>query len=87
MATSEDPAEMLHNALHHYLFKLKNSSENEIQLELDIITCDPLHFFNIPSNVHCTISSGPRRDKTSRWGFRQSDIQISLLSYRDKLEH
>ena len=30
---------------------------------------------------------GPRRDITWLRGSRQSDIQISLLSYRDKLEH
>ena len=27
--------------------------------------------------------NGPRRDKTCLQGFRQSEIQISLLSYRD----
>ena len=26
---------------------------------------------------------GPRREKTCLWGFRQSEIQTSLLSYRD----
>ena len=30
---------------------------------------------------------GPRREKTCLRGFRKSDIQMSLLSYRDKLEH
>ena len=47
LSTSEDTAEMLHNALHQGLYrllKLKNSSENEIQLELEIITCDPSIF-------------------------------------------
>ena len=29
---------------------------------------------------------GPRRDKTCLRGFRQSEIQTSLLSYRDQLE-
>ena len=30
---------------------------------------------------------GPRRDKTCPRGFRQSEFQTSLLSYRDKLEN
>ena len=29
---------------------------------------------------------GPPREKTCLWGFRQSEIQISLLNYRDQLE-
>ena len=37
---------------------------------------------NIP-----VFSYGPHPDKTCLPGFRQSDIQISLLSYKDKLEH
>ena len=31
--------------------------------------------------------NGPRREKTCLWGFCQSEIQISLLSYRDNLEN
>ena len=30
---------------------------------------------------------GPRREKTCLRGFRQSEIQTSLLSYRDELEN
>ena len=30
---------------------------------------------------------GPRREKTCIWGFRQSEFQNSLLSYRDALEN
>ena len=30
---------------------------------------------------------GPRREKTCLWGFRQSEFQTSLLSYRDYLEN
>ena len=30
---------------------------------------------------------GPRRDKACLWGFRQSETQTSLLSYRDQLEN
>ena len=30
---------------------------------------------------------GPRRNKICLRGFRQSEIQTSLLSYRDKLEN
>ena len=30
---------------------------------------------------------GPKCDKTCLWGFRQSETQTSLLSYRDKLEN
>ena len=30
---------------------------------------------------------GPRREKTCLRGFRQSEIQTSLLSYRDLLEN
>ena len=33
------------------------------------------------------VINGPRRDKTCLWGFRQSGIQTSLLSYRDLLEN
>ena len=29
------------------------------------------------------VSYGSRCEKTCLWGFRQSEIQISLLSYRD----
>ena len=32
------------------------------------------------------ITLEPRRDRTCLWGFRQSAIQTSLLSYRDWLE-
>ena len=32
---------------------------------------------------HGVLSIGPRRDKTCLWGFRQSEIQTSPLSYRD----
>ena len=28
-------------------------------------------------------TNGPHRDKTCLWGFRQSEFQTSLLSYRD----
>ena len=29
------------------------------------------------------VSYGPRREKTCLWGFRQSEFQTGLLSYRD----
>ena len=35
--------------------------------------------------IQCTY--GPCREKTCLWGFRQSQIQTSLLSYRDELEN
>ena len=34
-----------------------------------------------------TCTFGPRREKTCLRGLRKSDIQISLLSYRNKLEN
>ena len=37
--------------------------------------------FGIPTSI------GPRREKTCLRGFRQSEIQTSLLSYRDQLEN
>ena len=80
LATSEDPAEMLHKALHQGLYrllKLKHSSENEIQLQLEIITSDPLHVYNIPSNVHCNILSGLRHDKTCLWGFDKVILKLA----------
>ena len=33
-----------------------------------------------------TVLNGPHREKTCLWGFRQSEVQTSLLSYRDYLE-
>ena len=44
---------------------------------------------SIPIFVPCAsqLLIGPRYEKTCLPGFRQSDIQNSLLSYRDKLEH
>ena len=44
-------------------------------------------FFFLSTKISCTSQYGPSRDKTCLRGFLQSDIQISLLSYRDKLEH
>ena len=44
--------------------------------------------YNVNINFHGIanqFTNGPRRDNTCLPGFQQSDIQISLLSYRDKL--
>ena len=30
-----------------------------------------------------SLTFGPRREKTCLWGFQQSEIQASLLNYRD----
>ena len=38
---------------------------------------------NIPIPLDMYILIGPRHDKTCVWVFRQSEIQTSLLSYRD----
>ena len=41
----------------------------------------------IDSAISFDNTFGPRRDKTCLRGFRQRDIQTSLLSYRDLLEY
>ena len=45
LGNSEDPDEMPHYATFHqglhYLLRLKQSSEEEIQFQLEILTCDP----------------------------------------------
>ena len=59
-----------------------------------------LHMFSFPIlqnvlNYNLCVKSpcssimlyGPRHNKNCLWGFQQSGIQISLLSYRDRLEH
>ena len=42
-----------------------------------------LHFFLKNLQLSYILLKGPRREKTCRRGFQQSDIQTSLLSYRD----
>ena len=49
-----------------------------------------LKFSPFSWQIFCMLHSsliGPRREKTCLRGFRQSEIQTSLLSYRDNLEN
>ena len=47
-----------------------------------VIICNIFQIYFVRC-TECQVLIGPRREKTCLWGFRQSEFQNSLLSYRD----
>ena len=62
LTNNEDPDEIRLNAAFHLglhcLHSQNESSEKEIQYFLEIITCNPLHIYNGPSQAYCIKSEG-----------------------------
>ena len=65
---------------------LKVNSSIQLHMGLDAIKPDfeSLLYAN-NKDICCTVWFGPRCDKTGLQGFRQSEIQTSMLGYRDCL--
>ena len=71
----------------HKVWKKRNAQTDNRPIALDTSPCGLLNeVLRICHKYQTLVIIGPRRKKTFFRGFRQSDLQTSLLSYRGKLE-
>ena len=75
--------EGLHRDMKQYVLSVAANDE----VNLRSTTCKVINSFQTDGIFLKAIYNGPHLEKTCLWGFRQSQIQTSLFSYRDFLEN